>query len=72
MVYPSYDIHNNKRIKGIPTKMRMNSKYCKYGQSWIYQYFDIWMENRETNYQEYTVLANLLDKWLEQAFELPD
>lgn len=67
---PSYDMHESRKIHDFETKMNIRSKYCKYGGHWIYQYFDLWHDGRETNYENYDVVAGLLDRFLTQAFGL--
>lgn len=64
----TFDKKTNRKIKGIETKM--TKTYCKYGDGWIYQYFDTWIEGREVNYQRYEDVAALLDKYLYMAFGL--
>lgn len=69
---PSYDMYENRMVHGYKTKMKIRSKYCKYGGDWVYQYFDLWPEGSDVNYGSYDTIAGLLDKFLAQAFALLD
>ncbi len=65
---PSYEMHESRKIHGYETKMKIRSKYCKYGEHWIYQYFDL--RHDDSDYENYDVVAGLLDRFLVQAFAI--
>lgn len=57
----------NRKIRNYESSMSKNP--CKYGDHWVYQYFDAWVENKQ-NLQDYACIEKMLIKELKFAQQL--
>ena len=65
----SFNKKENRKVFGYYTSMSKNP--CSYSGSWLYQYFDTWIENKQ-DIQQYSKLKEIINEYLNKAISLLD
>ena len=65
----SFNKKENRKVFGYYTSMSKNP--CSYSGSWVYQYFDTWIKNKQ-DIQQYDKLKEIINEYINKAISLLD